>query len=99
MKKQIVRISILQSSKIVVALYFFLGFIYTLVGIPMAIFGTHQFRVMGIIYCFGPVFMAVIGFIFFALSAAVYNLLAGWLGGFEFEVKDVQEELLPPFQQ
>jgi hypothetical protein len=98
MKKQIVRISILQSSKIVVALYFFLGFVYTLIGIPMAVFGAHQIRVMGIVYCFGPVLMAVIGFIFFALSAAVYNLLAGWLGGFEFEVKDIQEELLPPLQ-
>ena len=95
MKKQIVAVSILQSSKIVVALYFFLGCIYTLIGIPMALFGTHQWRLMGIIYCFGPVFMAVLGFIFFALSAAIYNVLAGWLGGFEVEVRDIQEEALP----
>jgi hypothetical protein len=99
MKKQIIRISILQSSKIVVALYFFLGCLYTLIGIPMAVFGTHQIRIMGIIYCFGPVLMAILGFIFFALGAAIYNLLAAWLGGFEFEVKDVQEEFLPPLRQ
>jgi hypothetical protein len=99
MKKQIVRISILQSSKIVVALYCFLGFIYTLIGIPMAVFGTHQLRIMGIIYCFGPVFMAILGFIFFVLSAAIYNFLAGFLGGFEFEVKEVREEGFPPSRQ
>jgi hypothetical protein len=99
MKKQIVRISILQSSKIVVALYFFLGFFYTLVGIPMALFGAHGLRVMGIIYCFGPVVMAVLGFIFFAVAALIYNLLAGWLGGFEFEVKDVQDDSFPPLPQ
>jgi hypothetical protein len=61
----------------------------------MVLFGPQQLRALAIIYCFGPVLMAAIGFIFFALSAAIYNLLAGWLGGFEFEVKEVQEELLP----
>jgi hypothetical protein len=35
MKKQITRISILQSSKIATVLYFLVGFIYTLIGIPM----------------------------------------------------------------
>jgi hypothetical protein len=96
MKKQLLRISILQSSKIIVALYFFLGFLYTLIGIPMLIFGSRQMKIIGIIYCFGPVFMAILGFIFFVIAAALYNLLAGWLGGFEFEVKDVQEDSLSP---
>ncbi len=33
--------------------------------------------------------MGVVGFIFFVLSAWIYNLLASWLGGFEFELKDI----------
>ena len=89
MKKQIIRISILQSSKILTALYFLLGFIYILIGIPMIIFGNQQIKIIGIIYLFMPVIMAVFGFLFFALFAAIYNLLAKWLGGFEFEVKDM----------
>jgi len=89
MKKQLIRISILQSSKIVVALYCVMGFLYTLIGLPMAIFGAHRLKILGIIYIFGPVWMAVVGFIFFAIFAGIYNLLSGWLGGFEFEVKDV----------
>jgi hypothetical protein len=88
MKKQVIRISILQSSKIVTALYILMGFIYTLIGVPLAIFGSGQLRVIGIIYAFGPVFAGILGFIFFVLFAAIYNLLAGWLGGVEVEVKD-----------
>jgi hypothetical protein len=91
MKKQIIRISILQSSKIATALYFLMGFIYTLIGIPMIIFGNNPaLKIQGTIFLFMPVLLAAFGFIFFAIFAAVYNLLAGWFGGFEVEVKDVE---------
>jgi hypothetical protein len=89
MKKQLIRISILQSSKIMTALYVLMGFIYTLVGIPMIIFGGEKLRVIGIIYLLGPIFAGVLGFIFFVIFAAIYNLLAKWLGGFEIEIKNI----------
>ena len=89
MKKQITRISILQSSKITTALYGLMGFIYTLIGIPIVIFGNEKMKILGIIYMFMPILMAVLGFIFFVIFAALYNLLARWLGGMEFEVADV----------
>jgi hypothetical protein len=89
MKKQIIRVSILQSSKIITILYFLLGFIYLLIGVPMIIFGGDQFRIMGIIYCAMPILMAVIGFVCFVIFAAFYNLLAKWVGGIEFETIDV----------
>lgn len=92
MKKQIVRISILQSSKIATILYFLLGFLYLLIGVPMIIFGNNQLRIMGIIYCAMPILMAVIGFICFVIFAALYNLIAQWVGGMEFEMIDVPEE-------
>jgi len=90
MKKQLASISILQSSKILTALYFLLGFLYTLIGIPMIIFGERQVRIIGFVYLFGPIMMAVIGFIFFVIFAALYNLLAKSLGGFEFEIKNIE---------
>jgi hypothetical protein len=89
MKKQITRISILQSSKIATILYFLMGFVYVLIGIPMIIFGNDQLRIMGIIYCAMPFLLAVFGFIFFVIFAAVYNMIAKWVGGMEFEVIDV----------
>jgi hypothetical protein len=90
MKKQVIRISVLQSSKIVTALYVLMGLIYTLIGIPMLIFGNTQLRIMGIIYTLMPVIMAVIGFVFFVIFAALYNLLAKLLGGIEVEVKSIE---------
>ena len=47
MKKQLIRISILQSSKIMTALYVLMGFIYTLIGIPMIVFGTGAVQKIG----------------------------------------------------
>lgn len=91
MKKQITRISILQSSKITTALYGLMGFIYTLIGIPMVIFGNDKLKIIGIVYMFMPIVMAVLGFVFFVIFAAIYNLLAGLLGGMEFETTDVSE--------
>jgi len=90
MKKQLIRISVLQSSKIMTALYVLMGFIYTLIGIPMAIFGSNQIRIIGIIYIFAPILAGILGFIFFVIFAGIYNLLASWLGGFEFEVKNIE---------
>jgi hypothetical protein len=91
MKKRVTRISILQSSKMATAMYCLLGFIYTLIGIPMIIFGGKRLEVVGIVYLFMPVIMAIFGFIFFVISAAIYNVLAKWLGGFEFEITDVDQ--------
>lgn len=90
MKKQLIRISILQSSKIMAALYVVMGFIYTLIGVPMIIFGSKPLKIMGIIYLFGPVLTGILGFIFFAIFAAIYNFLAKTLGGFEIEVKNIE---------
>ncbi len=90
MKKQITSVSILQSSKIVVALYVLMGFIYTLIGIPFIIFGGRQMQIMGIVYCAMPIIMGILGFIFFVIFGALYNLLAKWLGGMEVEVTTIE---------
>lgn len=71
------------------AMYAILGFLYTLIGVPMLLFGSQQIQVMAIVYLCMPILMAIFGFIFFVISSAIYNLLARWLGGFEFEVTDV----------
>jgi hypothetical protein len=91
MRKQLARISILQSSKIATVLYFLMGFLYTLIGIPLLIFGNTAVKIQGVIFLCMPIIMGVFGFIFFVIFAALYNLLAEWLGGFEFEVKDCNE--------
>jgi len=83
------RISILQSSKIMTAMYVLMGFIYTLIGVPMIVFGNSGIRIIGVVYLFMPVLMGIFGFIFFVIFAAVYNFLAKQFGGIEVEVIDV----------
>lgn len=87
MKIQLSRISILQSAKIVTALNAVFGLVYTLLGIPLIVFGTGPLRTYGIIYLFGPVFTAIFGFIGFCIAAAIYNALATRIGGIEFDIK------------
>jgi hypothetical protein len=89
MKKQIIRISILQSSKILTVLYVLMGFIYTLIGIPMIVFGPKPLKIIGVIYLFMPIIAGILGFVFFVIFAAIYNLLARLLGGFEVEIKNM----------
>ena len=72
------------------ALYVLMGFIYTIIGIPMIVFGGKQFKIMGIIYLLMPIIMGIFGFIFFVIFAAIYNFLAKKLGGFEVEVKNIE---------
>ena len=92
MKKQLSRISILQSSKITTVLYVLMGLIYTLIGIPMLILGGEKLKMIAIIYILMPIFMGIFGFVFFVIFCAIYNLLAKWLGGIEVEVKDIANE-------
>jgi len=90
MKKQLISISILQSSKIATSLYVVMGFIYTLIGIPMIVFGEGSIRIIGFAYLLAPIIMGIVGFLFFVLFAALYNLLAKSLGGFEVEIKNIE---------
>ena len=48
--------------------------------------------IMGIFYVAMPIVMGIFGFIFFALFAAVYNLVAKWLGGVEVVVSDIESK-------
>jgi hypothetical protein len=89
MRRQITKISILQSSKIVTILYIVFGLIYVPFGLAMIIFGSDEFRFMGFIYLGMPIVMAVFGFIFFVIGAWLYNVLAGLVGGFEVYVEYV----------
>jgi len=69
--------------------------VYALFGASM-IGGNASFAVggggvvVGILVMIGlPIFYAIIGFIFGAISALVYNLFSGIVGGVEIEVENV----------
>lgn len=91
MKKQITRISILQSSKIVTILFMLVGIVYGLLGAAMIVGGKGLLNTIGWAYVLMPIVMPVIGFLAFVVLSAVYNLLIRWVGGIEVEVEDTEE--------
>lgn len=74
-------------------LYGLLGLIFVPVLLLMAVFASRT----GAPAAFGGVFLAILfpvlyavaGFVGGIIAAAIYNLVAKWTGGLEFEVRDV----------
>ncbi len=100
-KKRLVRIAPMQLGKMFAALYGAMGLIFVpLFGI-MALIGAFipkqanapaasgfAIASFGLIFMIAfPVLYALMGFVFGIVGAAIYNLLAQWIGGIEVEVE------------
>ena len=103
MKRRIQRIAPLQAGKMLGLLYVCMGLIFlpffALAGLAGA-FGQHAQPAQnaglpaaitaGIMFGFGvfiPIIYGVMGFVFGIITAAIYNVIAGWIGGIEVEVE------------
>lgn len=89
MRKQVTRVSVLQTSKVIALFYVLISFLYWIAAIPMIVFGGGELKIMGFVYLAMPILMGVFGFLMILLSCAIYNLVAKWVGGVEFTVTDV----------
>jgi len=98
MKKQLTHVSPLRAGIVLGVLYGLLGLIFVPFFLLMAVFGA---KAGGPLAAFGgaffailfPVIYAIAGFIGGIIAAAIYNLVAKWTGGLEFEVRDVPPAL------
>jgi hypothetical protein len=89
------RIGPVSAAKISAALYALMGLIagafislFSLIG---SAFAPHQAGLGGVLFGAGalvalPIFYGVFGFIATLIAAALYNVLAGWLGGMELDL-------------
>ena len=93
MKKQLKHISPLKAGIVLGILYGLVGLIFAPFFLLAALFGNKTGAppaVFGVFFAiFIPVFYAVGGFIGGIIASAIYNLVAKWTGGLEFEVQDV----------
>ena len=95
MVHRVQRIGVAQLAKVVGVLYFLMGIVFLVMvlvvsrvmpgagGAALSPFGAGAG--MGMLI-FMPVLYAVIGVVFGALTAALYNAVAGMLGGIEIEL-------------
>lgn len=100
-------VGVLSCAKMMGALYGCLGLIFIpfllLGGFASMAMGREAGAISGVAMLFVaillPVFYAALGFLFGALTAWIYNLVAGWVGGIQLELRvPVQPAVMAPQQ-
>lgn len=84
MKKQIRRIAPFHAAKFTAVLYALLSFP---IVVLLALSGDSQMS--GMMILLFPVMYLIGGFVFTLLFTWLYNLVAGWVGGIELTLTDV----------
>ncbi len=85
MKTRISRISVLQTSKVVAAVYGVFGLVYIPFGFAVDS-GAPAGGQLGVAWLFTPLLLAGMMFVVTALFTWLYNVVAGQVGGIEFEL-------------
>jgi hypothetical protein len=88
MKKQIVQVSMLQSAKVMAALYFVISIPFALIMVLTTSFTNPTGVGWGMVIAM-QIFYTIFGFLFTLLGAWIYNLVAARIGGFEFQTVEV----------
>jgi hypothetical protein len=85
MKSQLLHISVFQSAKVMAVLYFVISIPLVLImAIPTLLMNRPGPGLFMLILM--PILYLILGFLFSAFGAWVYNLVAARIGGFEFTV-------------
>ena len=89
MKKQLIRVSPLQTGKVAAALYFIMSLPLLLLMMVPAGMAGNGFAGLGWMLLCMPVLYAIFGFIFTVFGAWIYNLVAARIGGIEYTSVEV----------
>jgi len=93
MKKQVVKVSILQNAKVMAALYFVISIPFTLLMAIPALMGQAQGAGLSLaMLILMPLLYTLMGFVFTLIGAWVYNIVAARIGGFEFTTAEVAKD-------
>jgi len=88
MPQQIRRFGVFQTAKVAGALYALLGLVFVPVFLIISMVTPRQEGVGPGLALALPILYGVFGFIFAALGCALYNLVAGLVGGVEVELAE-----------
>jgi len=91
MKKQIIRISPLQTAKVIAVLYFVFSIPFiALMAISIMLSPAPKPAIFSGFLLAMPFLYLIAGFLFTVTGAWIYNGIAKWLGGIEFSFADVE---------
>lgn len=87
MAQRIRRFGIGQTAKVFGLLYAIIGLVFVPVFALVAAFAPQESTGFGLGFAFAmPLLYGVMGFISAAIGCAIYNAVAGWIGGIEVEL-------------
>ena len=90
MRKRLTRVAPFQLGKVFAVLYAIFSIPIALIMAIVASFAPGKSMPLGFIIAI-PVFYIVFGFLFMALAAWLYNLVAGWTGGIEYDTQEMTD--------
>jgi hypothetical protein len=90
MPHQIRRFGVMQTAKVVGALYALLGLVFVPIVLVVSMFAPKEQGMGPGLALALPILYGVFGFIFAALGCAIYNVVAGLVGGVEVELSQSQ---------
>jgi hypothetical protein len=86
MRQRIRRFGVGQTAKVVGVLYLLVGVLLAPVLLLATILSPEQAG-FGVAFAIAlPILYACVGFVGAAIGCAIYNLVAGWVGGIEIEL-------------
>ena len=86
MVQRIDRFSVGQSAKVVGVLYALMGLVFVPFFLLASLFAPRQAGFGAGFALLLPILYGVAGFVFTAIGCALYNLVAGWVGGIEVDL-------------
>lgn len=89
MKKQIVKVSVTQSAKVLAVLYMVMSIPIVVVLAAIGMLGGGGSALLAVVLT--PLIYGVVAFLGAGLAAWLYNVVANWVGGLEYSTKDVAE--------
>lgn len=88
MAQRIRRFGVGQTAKMLGVLYALMGVVLIPIFLVATMYSPNAAGYgMGVAIAL-PVIYGVIGFVFTAIGCAIYNLVAGWIGGIEVEISE-----------
>lgn len=87
MGQRVRRFGIVQTAKVAGALYTLLGVVLIPVVLVVAMFSPKEHAYGTGVAIALPILYGVSGFIFTAIGCAIYNFVAGFVGGIEVELE------------
>lgn len=88
MSQRIRKFGVLQTAKVVAVLYALMGLVFVPVFLIVSMFSPNKDGIGTGFALVMPILYGVLGFVFTAIACAIYNFVAGLVGGIEVELDE-----------